>query len=475
MSARRLARRRFLERLFLSTVTRLNPSQRTSEVLAEADWKPGRTVIVAAGKAALSMSSGAMAYLAARDLALGGGLVVVPEQTLGASVPSGREQPGTDSATGPRPADEGEGAADDGERDGAESEADESSDVGLPVVCAGDYPVPLQRSLLAARAACRVVSQAPPDAEILALLSGGASALMAMPAAGISLADKNAVVSGVAAAGANRRTVNLVRKHLSDIKGGRLAKLAPVPVATLIASDVVGDDLTAVGSGPTLPDRSTVREACDVVAASVGWGAVPWRVRSHFEAALAGARPDTLRHPRPGDRVALLAGTGALVDVAVEVATAAGLEARAFARDVVADVDQVAEHVAVLVRRIAAAGAARALCFAGGGEPSIRLGPSPGVGGRAQHLALLVAREIAGIGGVSVLVAASDGIDGNSQAAGAVVDGDTWDCIRARGYDPERALAGHDAGTVLAAVDATMVTGITEIKHGDLVLVATGI
>lgn len=477
-----------LQRLFLAAIARLNPAERTTRALADAGWTPARAVLVAAGKSALSMASGALIHLSTNGVALAGGVVAVPAHALG----DGLLGMGLDAADGADRADHDAGA-DHADHDGsAHAGADrDGADGGgaagdppaapaqpadaWPVVCAGGHPVPDHGSLVAATMACRAVASAPPDAEVLVLISGGASALMAMPAPGLSLLDKNTVVSAVAASGADRRTINMVRKHLSAIKGGRLAAMSPVPMTTLIASDVVGDDLTAVGSGPTLPDPTTVRQACDAAAAAMGWGAVPWRVRAHFEAALAGELPDTPKRGRPGDRVALLAGTDALVDAAVTLARETGFEARPFARDLLGDAGAVAQRIAVQARRLAVAAPGTPMCFAGTGEPTVALPPGAGVGGRAQQVALMVAREIAGIGGVTVLVAASDGVDGNSDAAGAVVDGYTWDSVIAAGIDPVRALARCDAGTALAAAGASMFTGATEIHHGDLVLIATGV
>jgi glycerate 2-kinase len=467
--AQRARTRTFLQRLFLGAVAHMNPAERTAQALAAADWRPARTVIVAAGKSALAMASGAVIHLTEHGLALAGGVVVVTEHTLSESPFAlgfgGMSDPPLGTAS----------IDDSGDfQRSIDSQPGDSQAGTWPMVCSGGHPVPDHGSVMAATSACRFVAEAPPDSEVLVLLSGGASALMALPAPGLSLLDKITVVNAVAASGADRRTVNMVRKHLSAIKGGRLATMSSVPMTTLIASDVVGDDLTAVASGPTLPDPTTIRQACDVVAATMGWGAVPWRVRAHFDAALAGERPDTSKRGRAGDRVALLAGTGALVDAAVALAQENKLAARAFARDLVGDASVVAQRIAVQARRAAAAGTGTPMCFAGGGEPTVVLPAHPGVGGRAQQVALMVAREIAGIGGVTVLVAASDGIDGNSDAAGAVVDGYTWDSIIAAGIDPERALARCDASTALDAVGASVVTGGTEINHGDLVLIAAG-
>jgi glycerate-2-kinase len=177
----------------------------------------------------------------------------------------------------------------------------------------------------------------------------------------------------------------------------------------------------------------------------------------------------------------LVAGTDALVDQAVAAAARAGLAATVFLRGVTGDVTHVARRVAAQVRRIEAARVSQPCVFVAGGEPTIVMpergphsGPGASVGGRAQHLALLLARELAGVQGITVLVAGSDGIDGNSPAAGAVIDGDTWTALEQAGLDPERALARRDSHSALAAVDAALVTGPTGINHADLILIAAG-
>ncbi|GAB4537880.1 MAG: hypothetical protein Tsb0020_52300 [Haliangiales bacterium] len=471
LSKQTLARRQIMERLFLATVSRLNPSERTTQILAEADWKPKKTVIVAVGKAALSMCSGSVIHLTMNGHALAGGVIIVPRATAGAAAFGLDSDDGVEDAT-PRDL-TGDELTAPFDVEGASGEAD--ADVAFPQVLPGGQPHPDESSLIAAQRALDVVAGAPPDAEILVLLSGGASSLMALPAPGLTLADKNAVVGAIIASGADRRTVNMVRKHLSAIKGGRLAAAARVPMATLVASDVVGDDLTAVGSGPTLPNQTSVREVCDIIASTVGWSRLPWRVRAYLDASLAGEVPEMPSLIRPGDRVALVAGTGALVEAGLEAADEQGFTPRVFERDILDDVETVASRVAAQARRLAVAGTQSRLCFVGGGEPSLSLPANPGVGGRAQHLALSIAREIVGVGGVTVLVAASDGIDGNTEAAGAVVDGNTWDSLLNAGVDPAQALASFDTGRALDTIGATLLTGASEIKHGDLIMIATGV
>jgi hydroxypyruvate reductase len=447
-------RRAWLRAIFADTLARLDPAARTEAALAAMAWPapsaaaaaPGPTapvIVVAAGKAAPAMAAGALRHLARSGAARGVAGVVVGAGDAGATAPA---------ACAPL------------------------------AFYAGSHPVPDARSITAARAVLATVQRAPAHAAILALVSGGASALMALPAPGIALADKVATVRAVAASGADIHALNTVRKHLSAIKGGQLAACAAAPVTTLVASDVMGDDLAAVGSGPTVPDPTTFAGARAIVAAALGWAAVPASVRAHLDAGCAGQRAETPKRARPGDRAVLVAGTAALLQAARDACRGRAGQgdapgwidiidggARALAGDVAGVADRLVRQAHAL-EAAAAASRARA-CWVGGGEATIALPPRPGVGGRAQHIALLVARAIAGTRHVSVLVAGSDGIDGNSPAAGAIIDGRTWDAVRAAGHDPAAALARCDAFPALDAAGATLRTGPTGVNHADLALI----
>jgi glycerate-2-kinase len=308
---------------------------------------------------------------------------------------------------------------------------------------------------------------------VLALISGGASAMATVPAPGLTLAELADTVARVMAGGADITAINAVRKHLSAIKGGQLAAASPVPVRTLIASDVVGDDPSAVGSGPTVPDPTTFDDACAAVTRHAGWDRIPQAARERLRAGQRGEVPETPRVARPGDRVTVVAGTGALLDAAIAAAAAGGADARVLDRGVTGDVSAVAGRLAAAVTeavRDANAGG-RPVCLAAGGEPTVALPERPGVGGRAHQLALLVARRIAGARGVAVLCAGSDGIDGTSAAAGAVAGGDTWRRVEAAGMDPAAAVTACDAATALGHAGAQVVTGRTGRNHADLMLV----
>jgi glycerate 2-kinase len=276
------------------------------------------------------------------------------------------------------------------------------------------HPVVDARSIDAGIEAIVVVESAAADDVVLALISGGASSLIEQPIAGVSLVEYRNSISALMAAGARIDELNALRSQLSAIKGGKLAARSKAPIVTLVVSDVIGDDPRLVGSGPTVRDGARV----EVVAPMSSFG------------------------------------------VAVGAALAAqGAPARRLHAPIADDVALVADRLAGESTPVIA-----------WGEPTIRVPDEHGEGGRAQQLALELARRLRGTQR-SAFVAGSDGIDGPSKAAGAYVDGSTWDAISAARIDPELALRRCDAGTALDAVGALIVTGPTGINHADVVIV----
>ncbi|ACY15032.1 MOFRL domain protein [Haliangium ochraceum DSM 14365] len=427
-----------LRAAFAATVACLEPAEHTARALGTVQLSGRPLTLVAAGKAAEAMSAGAMRVLDARGIAVRAGVVI------------GRaSQPG----------------------EGDEARAALPPPLGF---VPSSHPRADARSLAAARTALRLVREAG-EGEVLALISGGSSALLALPAPGLELSEKNAVIAALAAGGADIHALNTVRKHLSAIKGGRLAAAASAPVITLVCSDVVGDDLSAVGSGPSVPDPTTFAEARAIARAHTDWDALPARARAHLDAGVAGHLSETPERARPGDRALLAAGTGTLVAAARAVCGQRWPALSAHPEALVGDIDAVAERLLGIASELGQGGAGA--CALGGGETTLALPPEPGIGGRAQQLALRLAGALEraaqrgqAAGRVSALIAGSDGIDGNSPAAGAVVDAFTWRAIRARGRDPEAALRACDAHPALEAVGATVRPGATGVNHADLFL-----
>ena len=255
----------------------------------------------------------------------------------------------------------------------------------------------------------------------------------------------------------------MVRKHLCQLKGGRLAAACPAAVTTFVLSDVVGDDVATVSSGPTLPDPSTYSDALLALERAGG----PPVVRAYLQACVVGHAVDTPTLPRIGDSVVLAAGVDSMAQTAAAVVARYGAVAKVKDSAIRGDVVAVAEAVVDWCERIASGEV-----WVGAGEPTLALPSRVGRGGRAHHLALLVAQKLSGRDGVRVLCAGSDGVDGNSDAAGAIVDGATWQAIEFAGIGAQAALDGFDAATALAEVGASLSVGPTGVNHADLILVA---
>lgn len=335
----------------------------------------------------------------------------------------------------------------------------------------GAHPRPTLASLEAGREALAWAGRGRGE-PALVLLSGGASALAVAPVEGVPFEDKVAAAARLMAAGLTIQELNACRKHLSRLKGGRLALALGGPVTALVLSDVPGDDLSAIGSGPLVPDPTTFAE---VLALARGAGVeadLPPSVRRHFLAGARGERPET---PKPGDPgfagVAhrLLAGPVDLARAAAAIAARLGFEAEVEAAPVTGDVAAFAERLAAWAR--GHAGRGRRL-LAVGGEPTVRVpGAARPEGGRAQHLALLVAGRIAGLP-AAFLAAGSDGRDGPTEQAGAVVDGGTAAGAPLAGVDLETALAEARSGPAAVALGAAIPRFETGTHLCDLHLVA---
>jgi glycerate 2-kinase len=325
-----------------------------------------------------------------------------------------------------------------------------------------EHPSPGEGSLRAGRAARDLVASLPPGDPLLVLLSGGGSALACLPAAGLTLADKRAAVSAVAAAGAPIAQLNTVRKHLSGVKGGQLGQLARGPVLVLALSDVVGSDPGTIASGPFSPDPTTFADALSILTTHAT-PATPFVTAaiSHLRQGVAGQHPET---PKPGpawDHIdyRVVAGPDHVVAAATRSARARGAQPAVLLRDTQADVAALANTYLEHAGRVASAGAGPMVLGIGNGEPSIdlRAGGSIGTGGRATHLALLVARGLASFASdahpwFAFLAAGTDDRDGNGDASGAVVDATTWSRALDRGLDPQAALDRFDSAGLLGAL-----------------------
>jgi glycerate 2-kinase len=335
-------------------------------------------------------------------------------------------------------------------------------------VWAARHPTPDAGSLAAAGEALRLARGAREGDLVLCLLSGGASSLWAAPGAGLSLEDLGATTSALLRAGVPIGPLNTVRKHLSRIGGGWLARAAaPARVATLAISDVVGAPYDVIGSGPTLPDPTTFAEAMSIVLSS---GAdVPRAVLTHLQRGMAGEIPET---PKPGEAGREAGPFVVIADNATTVRAAAE-EARRLGFDVRAGPDGLSGEAsragAALAAAILAArhGRDAPTALVLGGETTVTV-RGDGRGGRNQELALAAALALQGIAGVAVGSFGTDGIDGPTPAAGAIVDGGTTRRAREAGLDAAGCLAGNDSYTALAAAGDLLVSGATGTNVADV-------
>jgi hydroxypyruvate reductase len=348
----------------------------------------------------------------------------------------------------------------------------------VEVVEAG-HPIPDERGLAAAKRITSLVTSAGEEDLVIVLISGGGSALFTLPAEGITLSDLAHVNELLLRSGATIEEINTVRKHLSWGKGGQLARRAsPARVLSLIISDVPGDALGSIASGPTAPDPSTYGEAKQILERYNLWTKVPAPVRTHIEEGLRSTVPETPKHGDPVfQRVwNVIVGSGTLAAKAAQAeGERLGYRTQLLTTSLEGEAREVGETLASLAREVVHSGRPiqpPALILAAG-ETTVTV-RGDGKGGRNQELALSAALGIAELPDVVIASLGTDGRDGPTDAAGGMVDGDTIARLRAEGIDPERALANNNAYSALQGSGDLIVTGPTGTNVADLCFVMVG-
>lgn len=330
---------------------------------------------------------------------------------------------------------------------------------GLEIVEAG-HPVPDENAVTGARRALELVGSLTAEDTMLFLVSGGGSALFELPLEGCTLEDMAAITRQLLACGADITEINTIRKHLSAVKGGRFAQAcAPAKVLSVILSDVLGDSLDAIASGPAVPDSSTCEEAARIV---VKYGlCVPERLM-----ALLGSET-----PKALDNVetVITGNVTALCEAAAKSAGALGYTPLVLTTTLDCEAREAGRMLASVAREIRRSGRpVRPPCAViAGGETVVHLRGS-GKGGRNQELALSAAPEIAGLEDVCLFSLGSDGTDGPTDAAGGVVNGSFAAACRAKGLSIDEALQNNDAYPLLHAMDALIMTGPTGTNVNDV-------
>lgn len=338
----------------------------------------------------------------------------------------------------------------------------------------GGHPLPTPGSVAGARRAVAVAEGVRADELLLVLLSGGGSALMSLPAPGVSLEEKQHTVRALLERGADIYELNTVRKHLSGIKGGLLASACGGRTLTLAVSDVVGDDLSVIASGPTVADPSTFADALAVLARRGGEASYPAAVTARLRAGAAGAVYDT---PSAGDArlaraEAIVIGPqrGAVLG-AREAAASLGYAVHVVDAPVTGEArDSAAAHIAEVARLVA--GMPRPACVVAAGETTVTV-TGRGKGGRNQEFTFAAARALDQLGGLAVVTSVgTDGIDGPTDAAGAIGDTTTFERARTAGIeDPGAYLRDNNTYAFFDRLGDLIRTGPTRTNVGDIQII----
>ncbi len=329
------------------------------------------------------------------------------------------------------------------------------------------HPVPDEAGLTASKRLLEKVSGLTKDDLVVALISGGGSALLPSPAPGLTLADEIAVNEALLASGAPIAVMNTIRKHISTIKGGRLAAAAyPAKVVSLVVSDIPGDDPALVASGPTIAGEGSRTAALDFV--KIYGMKLPDAVMAHLNSAEADA-PEVGDPRFAGNEVHLVASAAVSLEAAAAEAKRQGIEAVILSDSIEGEAREVGSVHAALAREVASRNRpfAKPVLILSGGETTVTL-RAKGKGGRNSEFLLALAIGINGFDGIYALAADTDGIDGSENNAGAFADGSTVARMRAVGVDAKAMLVGNNAWTAFHAVGDLFVPGPTGTNVNDL-------
>jgi glycerate 2-kinase len=336
------------------------------------------------------------------------------------------------------------------------------------------HPIPDRAGLDATQRLLRLTQQLTPRDLLIVLLSGGASSLLPAPVAGVTLADKQRTTRLLLRSGATINEMNVVRKHLSLIKGGGLTSSTHARIVTLLLSDVIGDDLGSIGSGPTAGDPSTFADAIRALQRYRSWQAVPAAVRRYLHQGRNGGRPETLK---PGSRRLrhvqhhIIGNNRIMLEAVTCAAQTAGLRTKLVSTPITGEAQVAAKQLTALAKAIPEGHGTlkRPCCVVAGGETTVTV-TGRGKGGRAQEFAASAALDIAGLPDTWVVALGTDGTDGPTDAAGALVSGETVPLAKTLGIDLRSALNRHNTYPALKALRAHIHTGPTGTNVNDLYL-----
>lgn len=335
------------------------------------------------------------------------------------------------------------------------------------------HPIPDEKGVEGTRRMLEIAENADEKDLIICLISGGGSSLMPMPRNGISLVDKQKMTEALLKCGATINEINTVRKHISDFKGGWLAKKAyPATIVNLILSDVVGDPLDFIASGPTVPDSTTFTDAINVLKKYKLWEEAPESIRKVLADGEKGIIPET---PKENDEAFkkvfnIVIGNNRLASqTAKEYLSSQGLNTILLTATLEGEAKHVGTMLSAIANEISKSGnpIAKPAGIVAGGETTVTVA-GKGVGGRNQEIALSAAKKLSGIKGAVIASLSTDGVDGPTDAAGAVVDGKTLAKALGMGLNPEKFLAENDSYRFFAELDDLIFTGPTGTNVNDI-------
>lgn len=341
----------------------------------------------------------------------------------------------------------------------------------------GDHPIPSYENVNSAKKIIECLGDVSREDLVICLISGGGSALLTFPVKGISLESVQRVSSDLMLRGADIYELNIVRKHLSAVKGGKLAKKAyPATLISLIISDVVGDDPSTIASGPTVPDPSTYKEAVQVLKRRGVWDNAPKDVKEHL---ISGASGRTIETPKPGDPIfervynLIIASNIISLKAMARSARELGFRPLILTSMLEGEAREVGKALAAIAKDIDRNNVPikRPAAILVGGETTVTV-TGKGVGGRNQELALSFSIAIRGLKKISAAFIGSDGIDGPTDAAGAIVDGETYYKAIKLGIDPLEYLSNNDSYTFFKKLGDLIITGPTGTNVNDLGAIA---
>jgi glycerate 2-kinase len=340
------------------------------------------------------------------------------------------------------------------------------------LVCEAGHPVPDESGYKSTQKALGLLQNADSKTLVVFLISGGGSALLTSPCEGITLKEKQMVTDLLLKAGANIKELNTIRKHISAVKGGRLAEVAhPASCMSLILSDVIGDPLDAIASGPTVPDPTTYGQACSIINKYDLAGRIPERVMEHLNKGEKGVISETPKHGAPafhGTQNIIVASNTLAIEAAKKAAEAAGYKTTVLSTELSGEASDAARYLVRSAREFKKAMApGEKACLIAGGETTVTV-KGEGKGGRNTEMALVFGMEIDGETGIEFMSAGTDGQDGPTDAAGAIADGNLVSGAVRLGVDPKDFLVRNDSYNFFAKTGGLIISGPTGTNVMDI-------